>query len=62
MVQVTIREVIKSQEILDTQKQYIYIYRDGDCVFYVGRTNDPLQRLFEHLGKAPRAYLPDALG
>lgn len=57
MVQMTIREAIRSQEILDTQKQYIYIYRDGDCVFYVGRSNDPLQRLLERLGKAPRAYL-----
>lgn len=45
----------------DTKGYYLYLYRDGDVVFYVGQSKDPIERIRQHLGRA-LPYWPDAIG
>lgn len=42
----------------------IYIVRDGDTVFYVGQSGDPIDRLLTHLGRGTRSWCagPSSLG
>ena len=36
----------------DTEDHYLYLIRDGETVFYVGQSIDPITRLSDHLGTA----------
>jgi len=41
----------------------LYLFRDGDVVFYVGQSIHPFERLQEHLGQGdPWLEAPDRLG
>jgi predicted GIY-YIG superfamily endonuclease len=59
MLTLTIEEALK--EYVDTGEHYLYLYRDGDTIFYVGRSVQPLERLLQHLGRA-LPYAPDEVG
>jgi hypothetical protein len=48
-------------EYVDTGEHYLYLYRDGDAIFYVGKSVQPLERLLQHLGRA-LPYAPDTVG
>src|SRR5579885_1704143 len=54
MVTITVKEAIECPPgLLDrVADHYLYAYRDGEVVFYVGRSQSPLDRLTEHLGLA----------
>jgi hypothetical protein len=47
MIKITIRAAF--EEFFDTAEHYLYLYRDGTTVFYVGKSFSPLDRLMEHL-------------
>ena len=49
MLQLTIQEALAG--MLETTDHALYLYRDGDTVFYIGRSTSPLERLWEHLGQ-----------
>jgi len=55
----TIEQAIK--DYVDTGEHYLYLYRDGDTVLYVGKSVQPLERLLQHLGRA-LPYTPDDVG
>jgi hypothetical protein len=60
MLSITIGEALQ-QKLPDTWGHYLYLYRDGIVVLYVGRSEVPIQRLREHLGE--RTYgLSDYVG
>jgi len=59
MIKTTIGEVIN--QVIDTSEHHLYVYRDGDTVFYVGQSGSPADRLMEHLGK-DRPWVPDRVG
>lgn len=59
MITLTIAEALKSAQ--EPEDHYLYIYRDGEAVFYVGRSINPLERLLQHLGRE-KPYFPDAVG
>jgi predicted GIY-YIG superfamily endonuclease len=52
MITRTIREALLAEEIVITG--YVYVVRDGNVVFYVGISRDPIFRLAQHLGIAGR--------
>ncbi len=55
------RKIVEYSPYLLTGEHYLYLYRDGDTIFYVGRSVQPLERLLQHLGRA-LPYAPDAVG
>jgi hypothetical protein len=48
MYSITIREALET--LPGTGDHFLYLYRDGEIVFYVGRSIDPIERLEQHLG------------
>ena len=56
----TIREAI--EKIDDAVEQSIYVYRDGKPIFYVGRSDQPFERLRQHLGEGEYSSDVTALG
>lgn len=59
MISLTIKEAV--EQTIDTTDHYLYLYRDGDVIFYVGRSISPLDRNLEHMGLSHRS-LADQLG
>lgn len=59
MLTLAMEKAIK--EYTDTGEHYLYIYRDGDTILYVGKSVQPLERLLQHLGRA-LPYTPDNVG
>lgn len=49
MLQLTIKEALEG--IYDTADHYLYLYRDKDVIFYVGRSDNPIERLQQHVGR-----------
>lgn len=47
MITLTIDEALKGTH--DVSGHYIYLYRDQEVVFYVGRSYYPLNRLLQHM-------------
>ena len=47
---------------IDINDHYVYLYRDGSTVLYIGRSTSPLQRLLEHLGRGDFCDIPSPLG
>lgn len=67
MLSMTIEEAINPDiELLisvEDKGEYVYLYKHGNIVFYVGKSVHPFQRLLEHLGKYERWLSPcDAIG
>jgi len=58
MIQTTIGKAMETFE----EEQCLYVYRDEDTIFYVGRSIHPYTRLLEHLGKGARLPWPDRVG
>jgi hypothetical protein len=58
MLEMTIADVLK-RDIPPYDDHYLYIVRDGETVFYVGRSLDPVSRLHEHIcgGRRDVSYL-----
>lgn len=58
MLQMTIADVLK-RTVPPYDDHYLYILRDGETVFYVGRSFDPVGRLHEHIygGRSGISYL-----
>jgi hypothetical protein len=54
MLQFTIKQAMDGA--YNTSGYYIYLYRDGETVFYVGRSQSPLDRLMQHLALDDRGY------
>jgi len=48
MLKITVREAFEGT--IDTTNHYLYLYRDGETIFYIGRSTCPLERLQEHVG------------
>jgi hypothetical protein len=40
----------------------VYVIRDGDLVFYVGQSDDVVNRLYDHLGDGPYSADPSSIG
>lgn len=59
MITLTIKEAVENP--IDTTDHYLYLYRDGDVIFYVGRSFSPLDRNLEHMGLSARSFR-DAVG
>ena len=52
MIQTTIGDLLDNAlDNLDTTDHHLYVVRDGDVVFYVGRSRDVEDRLLSHMGK-----------
>jgi hypothetical protein len=64
MITRTIREALEAEdEDGMAASQHLYIFRDGDLVFYVGRSAQPFERLQQHLGQSETWVTPpDMLG
>jgi hypothetical protein len=58
MLTLTIREAMKQEA--DDSCHYLYVYRDGDVIFYVGRSVSPLDRFMQHMGL--RRGMPSSMG
>lgn len=61
MARYTIQEAMESEDI-GTAEQCIYVYHDGETVFYVGRSDQPIERLMQHLGEGVYSVVPDRIG
>jgi predicted GIY-YIG superfamily endonuclease len=67
MLNLTLQEALGKKR--DTTNHYLYLYRDGNTIFYVGRSTKPLKRMDEHmksthmddLGKVINTNMPDSL-
>lgn len=59
MLSYTLSDAVENS--YDVSEHFLYVVRDEDVVFYVGQSNNPLQRLMQHLGY-DRPWMPDALG
>jgi len=51
MLTMTIEQAT-GKEAPDVEDHYLYLIRDGETVFYVGQSIDPITRLSDHLGTA----------
>jgi hypothetical protein len=60
MIRMTIREA--RERVDESTEQCIYCYRDGDTIFYIGRSDQPLERLEQHLGAGSFLPIPDPIG
>jgi len=60
MLEFTIEKALEGD--IDTNDHYLYLYRDGSTVLYIGRSSSPLQRLYEHLGKGDFRDIPSHVG
>lgn len=54
MLQLTIKKAMDGA--YNTFGHYIYLYRDGETVFYVGRSQNPFGRLNQHLALEGPGY------
>lgn len=59
MIKTTIGEVLSGR--IYAKDHYIYLFRDGEEIFYVGRSYSPITRLIQHIGD-DRPWIPDAIG
>jgi hypothetical protein len=57
MYRTTLKEVFSDkpikmsmEDVAEFSKPQIYAVRDGDIVFYVGRSVDPFRRIIQHMG------------
>ncbi len=50
MLTLTLTEALDYTDEDKMDGHYLYLYRDGDVIFYVGQSVDPQRRLYEHLG------------
>lgn len=51
MIRMKVKDFLKGKLIdMDYSSHHVYIYRDGDFVFYVGKSEDIMARLWEHIG------------
>lgn len=57
MQKTTIEAIIAGKVPYEEPKACIYLFRDGDTIFYVGKSADVYSRLEEHLGMQGRGYL-----
>src|SRR5947207_5838521 len=48
MLQMTIHQALIGNK--ETKEHCLYLYRDQEVIFYIGRSLFPLERLREHLG------------
>lgn len=65
MIQTTMKEALEMYDNDSRIQDYIYLYRDGETIFYIGKSVQPFERLQEHLGQGEdlRALpFPDAIG
>lgn len=61
MITLTIGELLDGFELgMEGLGHHVYIVRDGDVVFYVGRSGDPLDRLRTHMGKGAWSWCTGA--
>lgn len=60
MLELTVGKALEGN--IDTKDHYLYLYRDGSTVLYIGRSTAPLQRLYEHIGKGDFHDTPSPLG
>jgi len=52
MQRMTMREAMKMLDPeYDGGEQYLYLYLEGEIVFYVGKSSQPFERLQEHIGQ-----------
>jgi len=51
---------ITTEEMESLNGPQIYVVRDGDVIFYVGRSVDPFRRIYQHMGYEMK--LPSSLG
>lgn len=49
MLQLTIQGALEGT--VDTTDHCLYLYREDETVFYIGRSTSPFERLQEHLGR-----------
>jgi len=64
MLQTTVNTALYG-DVGDYAGHFIYLYRDGDVIFYVGRSSDPINRLQQHMGldhTYPNSSYPSNLG
>lgn len=55
MIHLTVGDLIDGNtDHLDTSSHHLYVVRDGDVVFYVGRSQDVISRLLSHMGLGRR--------
>lgn len=53
MITATIGELLDGKlDDLDRRGHRLYLVRDGETVFYIGKSRNPIDRLWQHLGLA----------
>ncbi len=50
MLKTSLKGLLQGKLEGKTFKHYIYLVRDRETVFYVGKSLDPVRRIYEHLG------------
>ncbi len=51
MQKLTMKEALDMYDNDSRIQDYIYLYRDGEVIFYIGKSVQPFERLQEHLGQ-----------
>ena len=65
MITQTIKELLQAKKL--PMGYYLYMFRDGDTIFYIGQSTDPLKRFKRHvqdnttIAAVINANLPDSL-
>lgn len=57
MRSLTIEQVYRGEGFDPDHRYRVYVIRDGEVNFYVGQSQDPYWRLWEHLGRGDRGIL-----
>ena len=57
MQKTTIGAIIAGEVPYDEPSAFIYLFRDGGTIFYIGKSVDVYSRIEEHLGMQGRGYL-----
>lgn len=60
MLEITLKKALDGD--VETYDHYLYLCRDGETIFYIGRSTAPLERLREHLGRGDFSDVPSPLG
>jgi hypothetical protein len=55
MITVTVGDILddKGPEWQDAMGHRLYMVRDGEVVFYIGQSGNPLERILTHIGQGP---------
>ena len=61
MIRLTIKEAIKFTGVIE-EPCTLYMVRDGETVFYIGKSGSPINRILQHMGLADHFAATSPIG